>query len=172
MTIKEIKIEELHEYENNPRRNDAAVDKVAASIKEFGFKVPVVIDRDNVIIAGHTRLNAAKKIGLKTVPCIVADDLTEEQTKAFRLADNKTSELAEWDFEKLEEELAELEIDMKQFGFDAADVEWDSVGDLSESTYEEPKKEMLRCPHCGHVDSKTHFIKVDEGSDEFEGGEE
>lgn len=121
MTIKEINIEELHEYENNPRHNENAVDAVAASIQNFGFKVPIVIDNDNVIIAGHTRLKAARKLGLEKVPCIVADDLTPEQIKAFRVADNKTAELAEWDMDKLETELAELanlDFDMEQFGFE------------------------------------------------------
>lgn len=121
MTIKEIKTADLIPYENNPRNNDAAVDAVANSIKQFGFKVPIVIDANNVIVAGHTRLKAAEKLGLDKVPCIVADDLTEEQIKAFRLADNKTAELAEWDFEKLEselQELADLDVEMAQFGFD------------------------------------------------------
>lgn len=124
MTIKEIKISELKEYENNPRINDNAVDKVAASIREFGFKVPIVIDKNNVIIAGHTRLKASKQLGLEKVPCIVADDLTEEQVKAFRVADNKTAELAEWDIDKLESELSELQdFDMEQFGFDLSEFE-------------------------------------------------
>lgn len=121
MTIKEIKIEALKEYENNPRNNEGAVGAVAESIKNFGFKVPIIIDRNNVIVAGHTRLKAAKSLGLETVPCIVADDLTEEQIKAFRLADNKTAELAQWDFDKLETELAELAemgVEMDSFGFD------------------------------------------------------
>lgn len=113
-----LNISELKPYENNPRFNDKAVDAVAASIKEFGFKVPIVIDKDNVIIAGHTRLKAAQKLGLTEVPVIIADDLTEEQVKAFRIADNKVAELAEWDFEKLEMELKELNIDMNQFGFE------------------------------------------------------
>lgn len=119
MKIEEMKVGELIPYENNPRKNDAAVDAVAASIREFGFKVPIVIDKAGVIIAGHTRAKAAKKLGMKTVPVIRADDLTEEQVKAFRLADNKTGELAEWDFAKLEEELRALDdIDMGQFGFE------------------------------------------------------
>lgn len=121
MTVTEIQITKLKEYENNPRHNESAVDAVAASIKEFGFKVPIVIDKDNVIIAGHTRKRAAEKLGLDKVPCIVADDLTPEQIKAFRRADNKTAELAEWDFDKLETELSELQdldFDMSQFGFD------------------------------------------------------
>jgi site-specific DNA-methyltransferase (adenine-specific) len=126
MQIIEKRIEELIDYENNPRHNEAAVGKVAASIEAFGFKVPIVIDKDNVIIAGHTRRKAAERLGLQTVPCIVADDLTEEQVKAFRLADNKTSEFAEWDFEKLNEELAELrdmEFDMSAFGFEDLQIE-------------------------------------------------
>lgn len=92
-------------YVNNPRLNDGAVDAVAASIKEFGFKVPIVVDSDGVIVAGHTRLKAAKKLGLDSVPVIVADDLSPEQVKAFRLADNRVGELAEWDLGKLDIEL-------------------------------------------------------------------
>lgn len=108
-------------YANNPRSNDNAVDAVAASIKEFGFKVPIVVDGENVIINGHTRLKAAHKLGLKQVPVIVADDLTPEQAKAFRLADNKTSELAEWDADKLQIELEGIdEIDMGELWFDDA----------------------------------------------------
>ena len=94
-------IEDLVEYENNPRNNDAAVEPVARSIEEFGFKVPIVVDSKNVIIAGHTRLRAAKFLGLDEVPCSVADDLDESQVKAFRLADNKVGELASWDLEML-----------------------------------------------------------------------
>ena len=119
MQIVNKRVDELIPYANNPRDNAGAVDAVAASIDEFGFKVPIVIDKDGVIVAGHTRTLAAEKLGLETVPCIVADDLTDEQIKAFRLADNKTAELASWDFTKLEQELAELsEVDMEQFGFE------------------------------------------------------
>lgn len=112
------KLEELHPYKNNPRRNDKAVDAVANSIQEFGFKVPAVIDKSGEIIAGHTRYKAAKKLGMKEIPCIIADDLTEEQIRAFRLADNKVGEMAEWDFDLLDEELEKMSyIDMEQFGF-------------------------------------------------------
>lgn len=118
MNIVEITLKELKPYENNPRNNDEAVEPVANSIKEFGFKVPIVIDKDNVIIAGHTRYKAAKKLGLEKVPCIVADDLTEEQIRAFRLADNKVSEIATWDIELLDIELDNiLDIDMSLFDF-------------------------------------------------------
>ena len=106
-------------YAKNPRRNDAAVEKVAASIREFGWAQPIVVDGDGVIIIGHTRLKAAKKLGLKTVPVLVRADLSPEQVAALRLADNKTAEIAEWDEPMLAEELDALvgKIDMEQFGF-------------------------------------------------------
>lgn len=95
MNVQEIKLKDIKPYGKNPRKNDDAVPYVAESIKQFGFKVPIVIDKNNVIVAGHTRYKAAKKLGFKSVPCIIADDLTDEQIKAFRLADNKVSEKAE-----------------------------------------------------------------------------
>lgn len=101
-------IADLIPYSRNPRRNDEAVPMVMNSIKEFGFKVPIVVDRNNIIVCGHTRFKAALKLGLETVPCIVADDLSAEQIKAFRLADNKVSEKAEWDFEILSGELDDI----------------------------------------------------------------
>lgn len=121
MEIIEKHISELKEYANNPRNIDGAVDAVAQSIIEFGFKVPIIIDSGGVIVAGHVRKKAAEQLRLDKVPCIVADDLTPEQIKAFRLADNKTGELAEWDFDALEKELSELtafDVDMAAFGFD------------------------------------------------------
>lgn len=123
MQVTEINVANIKEYENNPRNNDAAVDSVSESIKQFGFKVPILIDSNNIIICGHTRIKAARKLGLDKVPCIVADDLTPEQIKAFRLADNKTCEIAEWNMELLEAELKELsnlELDfsMSDFGFE------------------------------------------------------
>lgn len=113
------KLNELKPYEKNPRRNDESVELVANSIKEFGFKVPLVIDKDNVIVCGHTRYKASKKLGLKEVPCVVADDLTEEQIKAYRLADNKVSEASMWDDDLLKLELDDIAtLDMTDFGFD------------------------------------------------------
>lgn len=125
MQVKEIALSELVPYEKNPRNNDNAVDAVANSIKQFGFKVPVVIDSDNIIVCGHTRFKAAQKLKLKSVPCVVADDLSPENIKAFRLADNKVSELADWDDAFLIEELNDLvdfDIDMADFGFDISTV--------------------------------------------------
>lgn len=125
MQIVEIAINEIKPYEHNPRKNDASVAAVAESIRQFGFKVPIVIDRSGTIVAGHTRYKAAKRLGMKTVPCIVADDLTDTQIKAFRLADNKVGESSAWDFDVLSGELLDLDnlgIDMSVFGFDTADV--------------------------------------------------
>ena len=116
-------IDKIIPYENNPRLNDEAVEPVANSIEQFGFKVPIIIDSSNIIVAGHTRLKAAKQLGMDKVPCIIADDLTEEQIRAFRLVDNKVSELADWDYEKLEEELANINsIDMNIFDFDMSEI--------------------------------------------------
>lgn len=123
MNIIDKSINELIPYENNPRNNDEAVDFVAESIKEFGFKVPIIIDKNNTIVAGHTRYKASKKLGLEVVPCLVADDLTDEQIKAFRLADNKVSEIATWDFEKLELEMSAIDLNMELFGFESMESE-------------------------------------------------
>ena len=123
MEIINKKLDEIKIYEKNPRKNDDAVEGVANSIKEFGFKVPIIIDKNNVIVAGHTRYKASKKLGLTEVPCIVADDLTEEQVKAFRLADNKTNEKASWDLDLLGEELKDiLNLDMTDFGFNEFEI--------------------------------------------------
>ena len=124
-----LSLDEIHPYEKNPRNNEPAVDAVAASIKEFGFKVPIIIDKNNIIVAGHTRFLASKKLGLTEVPCIKADDLNEEQIKAFRLADNKVSELAEWNFELLGDELADITMDMEQFGFEMPEEEHEIIED-------------------------------------------
>lgn len=130
MNIIDLKINELKPYEKNPGKNDEAVKYVAESIKEFGFKVPIVVDKNNVIVAGHTRYKAAKSLGMDTVPCIVADDLTDEQIKAFRLADNKVAEKADWDFNVLSAELEFLfDFDMSLFGFDDDAISGDDFGD-------------------------------------------
>lgn len=145
------KVDDLIPYENNPRNNDDAVPYVAKSIREFGFRVPIIIDEDDVIVTGHTRLKAAKELGMKEVPCCYADDLTQEQIKAFRLADNKVSEIATWNDEKLEMELDEIvDIDMGDFGFDISldDIEEELKKIKEPSKSKEPKTAI--CPECGH----------------------
>lgn len=129
MNIINKQIGDIIPYENNPRNNDAAVDPVACSIRDFGFRVPIVIDASGVIVAGHTRYRAAKKLGMESVPCIVAEDLTDEQIRAFRLADNKTAEKARWQDDLLAEELAAIDIDMSDYGFFLEPVD---VSDINE----------------------------------------
>ncbi len=155
------KTSSLLEYDNNPRHNEEAIEAVANSIREFGFKVPIVISSDNVIIAGHTRLKASVSLGLEEVPCIIADDLNDEQIKAFRLADNKTAELATWDLSKLEEELADIDMDMLQFGFEemeellpdnASDDDFDITDEIPEVPFSQPGDIYELGPHrlmCG-----------------------
>jgi len=142
----ELKIEylptnEIIPYENNPRNNDDAVPYVAKSIEKYGFKNPVILSKDNVLVAGHTRLKAAKRLGIKEIPCIYADDLTEEEIKEFRLVDNKVAEIAAWDFGKLEEELADIDIDMSEFGFDV------KTGDEPTEIIEDDVPENVK-PRC------------------------
>lgn len=153
MKIVDIELVKLIDYENNPRKNEKAVDAVAESIKQFGFKVPIIVDKDYVIVAGHTRKKAAEKLGLKTAPCIIADDLTPEQIKAFRLVDNKTSEFAEWDFEKLEEEYSKItNVDMSKFEFELKELAEDYDDYFVDV---EPKEEKgIQCPHCGGWNKK------------------
>lgn len=142
-----VPIEKVIPYANNPRKNDDAVEYVQNSMKEFGFKNPIMLDKDNVIICGHTRLKAAQNLHYSEVPCVYCKDLTPEQVKAFRLADNKTAEKAVWDFDLLDDELDEIEeIDMGDFGFDIStesdeEVKEDDVPDVPE----EPKAK------CGDV---------------------
>lgn len=161
LKVEQWKTENVIPYKNNPRHNDQAVESVAESIKQFGFQQPIVIDTDGVVIVGHTRLKAAKKLGLKTVPVIVADNLSEEKAKAYRLADNKTGELAGWNFELLDIELEELkelsDIDMTDFGFfDSSNISDEDLEQWLEDEKEpkeeqEENKETLICPKCGEV---------------------
>ena len=148
MKVEAKSIDEIKPYENNPRNNDDAVDAVANSIKEFGWQQPIVVDKDMVIIVGHTRYKAAKKLGMDKVPVVVASSLTPEQVKAYRLADNKVGELADWNLPKLNIELDDInDIDMSDFGFDenfddnieennSFGVESNSVSNNAEQNYE------------------------------------
>ena len=141
--IIEKDINKLVPYENNARINDKAVDVVANSIEEFGFRNPCIIDKNNVLVAGHTRVLACKKLGITKVPCIVADDLTEEQIKAFRIADNSSAQVAEWDMDKLMAELETIDYDMSKYGL-AEQLEQiqssiDNNNNIEEDDYEEPE---------------------------------
>ncbi len=154
--IEQWKIDRIKPYEHNPRLNDKAVEAVAASLREFGFRQPVVVDADGIVVVGHTRWKAAKKIGLKTVPVHVAKDLTPEQARAYRLADNRSAEEAEWDVELLPIELGELRdggFDLKLIGFSDKELsehlgEYDT--DLNDPPDADDPAATIRCPRCGH----------------------
>lgn len=166
MNIVDLDVDDLIPYKNNPRKNDEAVDKVALSISAFGFKVPIVIDANNVIVTGHTRLKAAKKLGLKTVPCIKADDLTEEQIKAFRLADNKVAEFSQWDEEKLMKELEALgDIDMSLYGFSFPDDEDGEEGE--DDTYTD-KTNIPQYDITGEVPDLSELVDEDKTNELLE----
>lgn len=155
-------VNKLKPYKNNPRINKDSIRLVAESIKQFGFKIPIIIDEKFEIIAGHTRLEASKLLGIKKVPVIIASDLSDEQVKAFRLADNKVSELAVWDKEKLEDEIKNIKsINLELLGFinEDVDIDWDDIEDLDEDTYEEPEHKMFECPYCNHIDRSDHYKK-------------
>ena len=160
VNIKNIKVSDLKPYENNPRNNEGAVAYLVNSIKSFGFKVPIVVDKDNVIVAGHTRWLAAQELGLKEVPCLIADDLTPKQIKAFRIADNKIAEKSSWDFTKLAEEVDALgDVDLTDFGFgefeidvlkNGTEIDNSTLDDIfSDAPTKEKEPKKVQCPHCG-----------------------
>lgn len=151
MEINMMDIHDLIDYKDNPRNNDEAVDYVKQSIKEFGFKVPIVVDKNNEIIAGHTRKKAALEIGIKEVPVVVADDLTDEQVKAFRLADNRVAEFSEWDWEILKSELEQIDEDLFtgfEDYFDSFSQKEDKQIDEFEIFDDEDVETEYRCPKC------------------------
>lgn len=156
-------LDEIKPYEKNPRRNAQAVDAVAASIDNFGFKVPIVLDKHNVIVAGHTRYAAAQKLGIDKVPCVRAEHLTPKQARAFRLADNKTAELAEWDKPALNLELNELMglFDMTEFGFSlmtTTDPGKNAENDNPDlEGGEKPEEGVIICPRCKRPFRKGAF---------------
>ena len=143
MNVKEISISKIMPYDRNPRDNDKAVDAVANSIEEFGFQQPIVVDKDMVIIVGHTRYKAAQQLGLKTVPVVIANNLDEEQVRAYRLADNRTNELATWNEAMLIEEIGLIEdIDMSLFGFGDIDIDGgESIDEVTEDDFDEEEVE-------------------------------
>lgn len=178
MNILQLPLSEVHPYKNNPRKNDKAVDAVAESIKQYGFLVPLVISKEHEIITGHTRYRAAKKLGLASVPCILADELTPEQVKAFRLVDNKVGELAEWDVELLPLELADIAADLSAFGFET--VSEDDFGEaftldsgekkpfqqISLTLHDEQAKLILACIDYVH---KNGEVKETYGNENTKG---
>ena len=163
MQIISKNIEEIKEYENNPRNNDNAVEYVARSIKDFGFKIPIIVDKNNVIVAGHTRYKAAKELNLTEVPCIVADDLTDEQIKAFRLVDNKSAELAEWNLELLNIELENIhDIDMNLYNFELSEL----LDNVIEDDYEIELPEEPKTKHGDIYKLGNHYLMCGDSTKE------
>ena len=163
--IEFVAVGDIRPYENNPRNNSGAVAKVAESIREFGFGNPLLLDRERVIIAGHTRFEAAKRLGMERVPCIVLAHLTEAQANALRLADNKTQELSTWDYDKLTAEIAKLDgsgIDVRLFGFDVGGEQsaTEALSDVGgKSIYYEPKEQpALKLAQC--FDTSVYDAKI------------
>ena len=151
------KTSDLIPYAKNARKNDKAVKYVAKSIKEFGFKVPIIIDSNNVVVCGHTRLKASEQLDIEEVPCIVADDLTDEQIKAFRLADNKVAEQSEWDLNLLNDELDDiLNIDMSDFGFDIFSM--DDIDEVEAYNEEEDEREYFSKTFTFPIEKKKQII--------------
>lgn len=157
-------VNELKNNPKNPRLNDDAVESVAKSIEKYGFRNPLIIDENNIVWCGNTRLKAAKKLGLKEAPCICVKDLTEKQMAEYALLDNKTNEIADWDYEKLEEILPELDLEEFNIEWETSynSIDWENVEEISEENYNEPEHKMLKCPVCGAVDFDMHFKKVKE----------
>lgn len=145
------KIGEIKPYEKNPRNNEASIGYVANSIQKFGFWSPIAIDKDNIIVAGHTRYEAAIRLGLDKVPTVKADDLTDEEVRAYRLVDNKTAELSEWDFDKLKEELSKCDsFQMADFGFSIDEIVKENVIESGGVEEKEAPEKKIVCPRCGH----------------------
>jgi len=152
MEVESWPIERVKPYEGNPRRNDKAVDAVAASIREFGFRQPIVVDEQGIVIVGHTRLKAAQKLELKEVPVHVAKGLSSEQVRAYRLADNATRDLSEWDYDLLPAELGRAiedlpELDWETIGFDSDILFQAGLPEDNEAEEEETRPLKPVCVH-------------------------
>lgn len=167
MEIKEVDISEIKPYEKNAKlHTQTQIDNVAESIKQFGYRQPLVLSKDNVIIIGHCRYEASKKLGLKTVPCVFADDLTDEQVKKLRVLDNKLNE-SDWDNDLLFDDIGDLEFDGFDIDFDFNN-DYDFIDDDEEEDGDEElvNKKLLKCPVCGHVNEEKAFKTYGDIGDE------
>lgn len=163
MDVQMMDIKDIHPYGKNPRRNDDAVQSVANSIRDFGFKQPIVVDREHIIIVGHTRYKAAKKLKLKQVPVLVADDLTEEQAKAYRIADNSAGSASTWDYDLLMGELQGISLDMRQYGIDTDDMQIETT-EPPEVIDDEPPalpKEATTIMACEQLGRRCIMMELD-----------
>lgn len=149
MQIKQLKMQDIHPYPNNPRKNDQAVDAVAESIRQCGYVAPIIVDEDGVILAGHTRYKALQALGYEQADCVVREGLTEEQKRKYRLLDNKTGELAEWDYDLLEMELDGLDFGSLDLDWGISSAEGLDLDEAASTQSEEEETETIHCPKCG-----------------------
>ena len=163
----ELKIEYLNKDELKPYANNAKlhpaeqVEQIKKSIEQFGFNDPIAIWHDNEVIEGHGRLLAVMEMdNVENVPVIRFDDLTDEERRAYMLVHNKLTMNSGFDFELLDIELENIDIDMSEFGFESSLIDWDSVEEISADNYEKPESDKLRCPLCGGIDEKIRLVKV------------
>lgn len=171
MTVIQVPPSRLIPYDENPRRTELAVPKVKASIRRFGFRNPILVDPGYTIIEGHTRRLAAIELGMETVPVIVCSDLTDEEVRALRVIDNKVAEYAQWDFSKLDQEVAAIsglaDFDLADFGLEKVEFDYEAVRELAEETRTTPSsRKWLRCPCCGHAAAADDFQRVEPGQGE------
>lgn len=164
LKIEYIDIKEIKPYENNPRDNKNAIKSVAKSIERYGFKVPVLINTDNIIISGHTRYEASKILKIKKIPCIKVENLTDEKINLFRVIDNKSSEYSYWDYNKLNIELLELKekniiLDDFEYRLDALDEE-NIINSALDEYYEDIEDKLYECPYCHCREKKERFKKL------------
>lgn len=163
LKIEYVPTESLTTYPGNAKLHPAAqVEQIKNSILEFGFNDPIAVWKDNVIIEGHGRIIAARELGLKEVPIIRLDSLTDEQRRAYMLAHNKLTMNSGFDLDVLASELDGIfDIDMGKYGFEALEINWDDVDEIGEHNYEKPESVKLRCPICGGIDEALRFVKVE-----------
>lgn len=174
MDVISMAISDIKPYPNNPRKNDDAVTATANSIKEFGWQQPIIVDKDNIIIAGHTRYKAAKQLNMDKVPVVVAKNLSKEQVKAYRLADNKTGEIAVWDYEFLDDELANIiDFDMEDFGFEQIknDVNIDDIFFDDEEQQKKDNALYLKWENKKVVVSQDTLLFLDNKLNEYKNAE-
>jgi len=157
LKIEYLDIDTIKPYKKNPRNNDKAIDYIKKSIEEFGFKNPILLDKNNVIIAGHTRYEASKKIGLKQVPCIIVNNLNEEQIKAFRIVDNKSSEIATWNNEKMIEEIKSIDVNQLE-KFDIEQIDFDFSREKLIEPQDEEEIICYECPNCHKLIAEGDII--------------
>lgn len=172
MKVEEINISEIKPYEFNPRKNAKAIEKVAASLREFGWKQPIVVDEQNVVLAGHTRLAAAIALNYEVAPVVVADGLTDAQKAAYRIADNKTAEYSEWDKDLLQKEFArlmELDADLTSTSFSLEDIagfsedflEWDDDDEFENEESEASEENLLGELNSAHVKMVLIYLNTE-----------